>query len=228
MSTQKEIDWGGTGGKFTKCSDSHPALTLGEYKIYGGACGHPVHLDCDVYVALQSGSRVLLPMPWDTGFGTIVQVEYPIQDMKAPGNPKNFTKMIDWLCTQLQEGKKVHVGCIGGHGRTGTVLAAIVAKMLPGEEDAIGYVRKNYCDHAVESSEQVAFLVTHFGVKSVTGYKEGGKNLWKKPSSHTPWSTSTPKSGASEFSSKKTVTFANAKRVIDPVPSRRNIYTTVS
>jgi len=47
-------------------------------------------------------------------------------------------------------------------------------------QDAIAYVRANYCVKAVESSEQVKFLVKHFGITSVAGAKEhsGGKGKY--------------------------------------------------
>jgi hypothetical protein len=36
--------------------------------------------------------------------------------------------------------------------------------MLPEVKDPIVYVREHYCEKAVETAEQVAFLVEHFGV----------------------------------------------------------------
>jgi hypothetical protein len=86
-----------------------------------------------------------------------------------------FKKLIAWLDEQLSSGLKVHVGCVGGHGRTGTVLSALVAaRIARGVEiavdgDVIGYVRTNYCKKAVETAAQVEFLVQHYGVKSVSG-----------------------------------------------------------
>ena len=55
--------------------------------------------------------------------------------------------------------------CIGGHGRTGTFFAALVAHMMPEVKDPIAYVRENYCNEAVETEEQIAFLIEHFGVR---------------------------------------------------------------
>jgi hypothetical protein len=101
----------------------------------------------------------------------VEEVYCAIPDMGIPKNIPRFKKMVTWLCNQLQEGKKVHIGCIGGHGRTGLLLAAIVSQ-LSGEKDAIAYVRKNYCGRAVESSEQVKFLGEHYGITPVKGTKE--------------------------------------------------------
>jgi protein-tyrosine phosphatase len=97
------------------------------------------------------------------------EIHYPIEDQHAPKNVDRFQKMITYLCNQLQAGKTVHVGCIGGHGRTGVVIAAIVAEMkdyVMGQDnhDVIQWVRKHYCEKAVESWEQVKFLQKYYGV----------------------------------------------------------------
>lgn len=212
------------------CYESHPPLPLKfggqEFSVYGGNCGRPIHLDCDVYVALQAGSYVSLPYPWDAGYGQIVQVQYSIQDGKAPSNVEAFGKMISWLVEQIKEGKKVHVGCIGGHGRTGVVLAAIVNKMMPEEEDPISYVRQNYCQSAVESSEQVQFLVKHYGAKTVKGTKQKAVVDWQ-PSGKSGSSGRTGSGGAWEFPSKKgkdVLRFKDARKTIAPVASLRNIF----
>lgn len=146
------------------CYQSHPALPLGERFIYGGNADHPVVKDAQVYLSLQEHSRSgLATNPWDTK--TVVEAHYPIQDRGVPKNPKNFLRMIEWLAEQVMLDKKVHVGCIGGHGRTGLVLSALVAHMEV-EKDAIRYVRENYCHKVVESKTQVDFLIKNFGVKT--------------------------------------------------------------
>jgi hypothetical protein len=157
---------------YSKCSDTHPNLLASKGMfLYGGACGYPIHKDCDVYVCLQSGSSSgLTNDPWEEQH--VVEIHYSINDGCAPSNTARFKKMIDYLCNQLQAGKKVHVGCIGGHGRTGIVMSAIVAQLL-GEKAAISYVRKHYCQKAVESRSQVKFLMANYGVDKVEGSKEG-------------------------------------------------------
>ena len=67
---------------------------------------------------------------------------------------------------------RLHCGCIGGHGRTGTFLAALVTEMS-GEKDSISYVRDNYCHRAVESTCQIDFLAEHFGITKVAHAKKG-------------------------------------------------------
>ena len=151
-----------------RCYKSHPVLTLGTGKLHGGAALHPVK--ADIYVVLQRGDMGgLTSDPWEPA--KVVEIQYAIRDMGVPENVPRFKKLVTWLCNQLQEGKTVHAGCIGGHGRTGTLFAAIVAEML-GEKDAIQYVRTHYCKKAVESKEQVEFLRKHYGVSPVAPTKD--------------------------------------------------------
>ena len=170
----KKAPDGWSKGTYKKCAHTHPALKIevaGKdtcYTVYGGACGDPVHVNLDIYVALDhSTSHDPQAWPWN---GTRQFVYFPIQDMSVPKDPVEFRKMIDWLADQLVMGKSVHVGCLGGHGRTGLVLAALT-RVLGGEEDAITYVRDHYCKKAVETVEQVNWLAKHFGIKKVSGSK---------------------------------------------------------
>jgi protein-tyrosine phosphatase len=162
-----------------RCYESHPKLKIGKGTLCGGSASWPVVKDADVYVALQSGSTSgKVSDPWDPP--KVVEVQYSIQDMHAPTNVSRFKKMITWVCNQLHEGKTVHVGCIGGHGRTGTVFAAIVAEALQ-EKDAIQFVRKHYCKKAVESKEQVKFLMKHYGVSEAQTTKDQPTKWVPKP-----------------------------------------------
>lgn len=150
-----------------RCYTSHPPLKIGEHVIYGGSCIEPVIGDADVYVGLDHGMKMTKRYyPWRDG----TEVKFLIQDMGVPENADDFKDLIAWLSTQLAAGKKVHVGCIGGHGRTGMVLSALV-KVMTGNEDATTYVRENYCQKAVESQRQVDWLNKHFGIKPVSPAK---------------------------------------------------------
>lgn len=55
---------------------------------------------------------------------------------------------------KAEDGLWVEVGCIGGHGRTGTVLACMAVLSGLTFEDAINFVRLSYCSQAIESDEQ--------------------------------------------------------------------------
>lgn len=58
----------------------------------------------------------------------------------------------------LPEGNTV-VSCIGGHGRTGTFLAAMAIALGMKPEDAINHVRKNHCEKAIETLSQEEYLL---------------------------------------------------------------------
>lgn len=223
--------YGSYGGSTFKpaprCYESHPPLEIPGYGvIYGGSCNSPVVKDADVYIGFDHGMKRGPNFPWEEQ--TIVEVFYPVQDRHAPQHPENFRKMVDWTLLQLSAGKKVHAGCIGGHGRTGTFLAALVA--AAGNKDAVQYVREHYCKKAVESKAQVDFLMKHYGVAKaegtdafhkpstppkVTGIHAGssGKQGW-------PYGTGQGSSGG-KVSPKAS---AGVSKTVVPVSSKKNVW----
>ncbi len=75
-------------------------------------------------------------------------------DMSIPNNEVAAIESIIEAYEKALSGSKVEVGCIGGHGRTGTVLAcmAVLEGVLP--KEAINLVRDNYCTEAIETASQ--------------------------------------------------------------------------
>lgn len=150
---------------FKRCHEDHKAVKILAGEFRGGACAHP-HPGYDIYVGLDwSMSFFGNHYPWEAPTDTAVpehEFQYKIADGKGPVSVQSFKAMITWMVGQLKLGKKIHVGCIGGHGRTGLVLAALIAEAT-GEKDPIKWARDNHCKKSVESAEQVAFLVKHYG-----------------------------------------------------------------
>lgn len=181
-----------------KCLHSHPALKIPgtDFVIYGGSCSAPAVSDADVYIGFDSYSMRFTERNWPWKKGQ--EVLFAVQDMDAPQKPDEFKKLIAWTIKQLQDGKKVHAGCIGGHGRTGTFLAALVKEMT-GEVDAIAYVRKNYCDKAVESAKQIDFLAKEFGVTKVKASKSYSSGSSKKDHYPAKAMSSPTKGGSIEY-----------------------------
>jgi len=68
-----------------------------------------------------------------------------------------FVEMLGYILDQT-DGWALEVGCIGGHGRTGTALACfcVVLGDTPGE--AIDRIRTEYCFKAVETEVQEWFV----------------------------------------------------------------------
>ena len=55
----------------------------------------------------------------------------------------------------LRKGRSVEIGCIGAHGRTGTLLAAMLVREEGlSAKQAIAETRLRYCSHAIESQQQ--------------------------------------------------------------------------
>jgi protein-tyrosine phosphatase len=57
----------------------------------------------------------------------------------------------------------VEIGCLGGHGRTGTALACLAIRTGHPAGDAVDWVRTVYCSSAVETPEQEAFVAEYHG-----------------------------------------------------------------
>lgn len=85
-------------------------------------------------------------------FGEIIYVNW--QDFGTIGIDR-LRRLVGIIRVALAQGKTVEVGCIGAHGRTGTVLAALIAKVENlSAVEAIQVLRKRYCHKAVETSQQ--------------------------------------------------------------------------
>ena len=87
-------------------------------------------------------------------------VDWP--DFGVPNDAKAFRSALEDLLGRARSGETVEVGCLGGHGRTGTALACLAVLTGTPPSDAVGWVRENYCSKAVEMRAQEA-LVADFG-----------------------------------------------------------------
>jgi hypothetical protein len=157
-----------------KCTYLHPPLPLiinGEkVEIYGSNCGDPLVEDADVYISLDQSIAAVFPweQPWSNKEGR-EHIRFPIPDMSVPEDENEFISCLNYVFDKLEDGKLVHVGCIAGHGRTGTFLSALVQMTMKEHLEkenisAIDYVRNNYCSKAVESFSQILYLNHLFGV----------------------------------------------------------------
>lgn len=76
-------------------------------------------------------------------------------DFKTPP-VKQLNSGLDKAVQLILKRRRVYVGCMGGRGRTGLFMA-VLAKSW-GIEDPVGYVRRNYYPHAVETKDQYKFV----------------------------------------------------------------------
>lgn len=156
------------------CHESHPTLQIpGVPGTIRGGSARRSKTGFDTYINLDAEGEGAVA-PWRLKPG-IVSAKFGIINNHAPRDAKAFKVFVEWLCTQVRSGRHVHIGCIGGHGRTGLVLSAMYVT-LTGDTSAIQWVRANHCAKAVESEAQVQFLVEHFGCKPAPA-KYGSRSL---------------------------------------------------
>jgi rhodanese/phosphatase family protein len=79
-------------------------------------------------------------------------------DFGLPVEPDVAARQISAVFRRASQGELVEVGCLGGSGRTGTVLAcmAVLAGVPPA--DAVPWVRAAYRQEAVETADQEAWV----------------------------------------------------------------------
>ncbi len=96
-------------------------------------------------IAYHDSSKSL----WDTFKGFILYT--PIRDLDVLPFDVYYTQL-NAIKRLLDKKKKVLIFCDGGHGRTGYILSGLAA--LYRVNNPVGYIRKKYCELAVETHAQ--------------------------------------------------------------------------
>jgi protein-tyrosine phosphatase len=148
-----------------RCYTTHPKFEIAPGAFMrGGSAAYP-HKDAEFFVALdRSYEHTAAFLPWNNN-----GVLYPIINGRVPKQLDHFNRLLDWMSVHLAAGMTGHVGCIGGHGRTGLVFAALRHRMT-GDVNATQYVRDNYCEKVVETKEQVEWLAEFYDQTPVVPY----------------------------------------------------------
>jgi len=84
-------------------------------------------------------------------------IDWP--DFSVPRDRQAAAAQIRSAFARARAGERVEVGCAGGLGRTGTVLACIAVLAGVPAADAVAWVRANYDARAVETEEQEKFVI---------------------------------------------------------------------
>jgi hypothetical protein len=79
-------------------------------------------------------------------------------DFGLPADLADATEAFRDLLIRARRGEAVEIGCLGGHGRTGTAVACLAVLAGAPADEAVAWVRDVYCPLAVETDEQVAFV----------------------------------------------------------------------
>lgn len=99
-----------------------------------------------------SGPRKFAVLNQGSGGPDVLRFDWP--DMTAPTHvPIRFWQRLLQLIPE-----HTAIACVGGHGRTGTALAALLIADGMGAEQAIRLVRTKHCDRAIETPGQEAYL----------------------------------------------------------------------
>jgi hypothetical protein len=79
-------------------------------------------------------------------------------DFGLPTDSARAAAQIQAAFLRARHGEAVEVGCLGGLGRTGTVLACMAALAGLDPSEAVAWVRQNYRPGAVETTDQESWV----------------------------------------------------------------------
>jgi hypothetical protein len=79
------------------------------------------------------------------------------EDFGVP-DPDELSAALEDVLARARAGDVVEIGCLGGHGRTGTAVACLAVLTGTPSSAAVAWVRATYCEKAVETDEQEAFV----------------------------------------------------------------------
>ena len=79
-------------------------------------------------------------------------------DFGVPADPTAAVTALQTVLERARTGERVEVGCLGGHGRTGTALACLAVLTGHPPAEAVNWVRATYCSKAVETADQEVFV----------------------------------------------------------------------
>lgn len=174
--------------------DVKPVMTIGKCELWGGretqVMPRADEFECIISLlgsyskpqskfTISRGARRMFGKlaAYQQRRNNVLCIDWP--DMQAPKLDYGF-----WEALAEDLGKvagRAAIFCMGGHGRTGTALSALIAvtKYAPALEsgDIIQWLRENYCREAVETASQIDYLRR---VLKVQTKLEGGKS-WATP-----------------------------------------------
>ncbi len=128
-------------------------VKFGQYEgmIYGGPYRH-----------YKPGTRRLIGIKMAREIDHPHDVSVPTDDFSVP-DVEDMQRGLIAAVQSIARGYDVYVGCMGGIGRTGLFMGCMKKCLNDYEgtiEDPVGYVRKHYRSHAIETREQKAYVRT--------------------------------------------------------------------
>ncbi len=95
-----------------------------------------------------------------------VRLDWP--DFSVPADRAAADGEIKAAYERARSGQRVEVACVGGHGRTGTVLACMAILAGVPADEAVGWVRAAYCPRAVQEPSQ-QYWIERFSERVAAG-----------------------------------------------------------
>ena len=135
-------------------------VQIGPFKVFATGSQYvdaPVAFeasDFSFFLDKASWTEILQDYPFDSPNVTII--DWPDFGVLKD---ETFAQLVDSILVPLRHGLDVTVGCIGAHGRTGTLLTALtgVVERVDADE-ALRRVRARFCSHAVETEMQLELV----------------------------------------------------------------------
>ena len=84
-------------------------------------------------------------------------IDWP--DFGLPADEAIASEQIVSAFNRAKNGERLEIGCIGGLGRTGTVLACMAILAGVPADEAVEWVRSTYDSRAVETNEQETWVL---------------------------------------------------------------------
>ncbi|QQG46403.1 MAG: hypothetical protein HYY55_00975 [Candidatus Niyogibacteria bacterium] len=149
----------------------HPGRTVavGPYSVIAGARYDMAGTDLSDVDILVSLTETVPARLWRMGYKNPIVWSFPIKDYYGPDGP--WLALLEKITDELKIGKKIFIFCDGGHGRTGLLLASLIAK-VESPDDPIAVTRSRYCVKAVETIQQAKTIFGLLGVEVPKAYQK--------------------------------------------------------
>lgn len=153
-------------------------VRVGPYTVLSGATFDLVPSDLE-------RADVLVPLAGSVPFAFGRRYEVIGATMQDYGGvPDGWREFLEGvILPELRAGRCLLAFCVGGHGRTGTFLASLIALLESREEtpDPILAVRKRHCERAVESRAQAEAIFALRGEALPAQYEREFSSLSPDP-----------------------------------------------